>query len=104
MQLCHCITNTIQLDNVMSIFRNTFTEEVKEQLNKRQETARTRTPQSVQLLNSRAPWVRMTSSVNTFISLDKEGTPIFDGTLAKQNILFGGVLALYTHTYIKSKM
>ena len=26
MLFCHCIINTIQLDNVMSIFRNTFTQ------------------------------------------------------------------------------
>jgi hypothetical protein len=88
MQLCHCITNTIQLDNVMSIFRNTFTDTVRTQLKLRQNTAKSRTPQSIQLTNSRAPWVRMTSAVDTF----NETKKVFDSTLANQYILLGGVL------------
>ena len=92
MPFCHCITNTIQLDNVMSIFRKTFTNEVQTQLKYRQNTVKTRTPQSVQLTNSRAPWVRMTSGVDTFAGLDKEGNPTFNNNLAKNYILLGGVL------------
>jgi len=76
----------------MSIFRNTFTKEVQNQLKLRQNTAKTRTPQSVQLTNSRAPWVRMTSGVDTLAGVDKEGNPIFNNTLANQYILLGGVL------------
>ena len=76
----------------MSIFRNTFTEAVQKQLKYRQNTAKTRTPQSVQLTNSRAPWVRMTSAVDTLSGLDKDGNPTFNNDLAKNYILLGGVL------------
>ena len=66
----------------MSIFRETFTPTVKDQLTQRQKSLRDRSPQSIIQLNSRNSWIRMTSSVNV------------DGknTLAKQYILQGGVL------------
>ena len=76
----------------MSIFRKTFTKSVQAQLKYRQDTVKSRTPQSIQLATSRTPWIRMTSGVNTLAGLDKDKNPIFDNTLAKQNILLGGVL------------
>ena len=78
----------------MSIFRKTFTKSVQAQLKYRQDTVKSRTPQSIQLATSRTPWIRMTSGVNTFAGFDndKDKNPIFDNTLAKQNILLGGVL------------
>jgi hypothetical protein len=78
----------------MSIFRKTFTKAVQAQLKYRQDTVKARTPQSIQLATSRTPWIRMTSGVNTFAGFDndKDKNPIFDNTLAKQNILLGGVL------------
>ena len=82
MQFCHCITNTIQLDNVMSIFRNTFTPEVKGQLKARQNAAQRKNPNDIIYQNARNSWVRMTSGVNV------KGKD----TLAKQYILQGGTL------------
>ena len=66
MRFCHCITNTIQLDNVMSIFRNTFTAEVQNQLDKRQKALQKRSANDIIYLNSRNSWVRMTSGVNVY--------------------------------------
>ena len=83
MLFCHCITNTIQLDNVMSIFRNTFTPEVQEQLKARQDAAQRKNPNDIIYMNSRNSWIKMTSSV------DVKGD---GGALAKQYILQGGVL------------
>ena len=82
MLFCHCITNTIQLDNVMSIFKNTLSLSVQEQLNARQASLKARTPDAIVYSNSRNSWIRMTSSVNV------------DGkdTLAKNYVLQGGVL------------
>jgi len=83
MQFCHCITNTIQLDNVMSIFRNTFTPEVQEQLKARQNAAQRKNPNDIIYMNSRNSWIKMTSSV------DVKGD---GGALASQYILKGGVI------------
>jgi GH24 family phage-related lysozyme (muramidase) len=66
----------------MSIFRNTFTKTVREQLKTRQNALKSRSPKSIIQLNSRNSWVRMTSGVNV------NGTSI----LAKNYILQGGVL------------
>ena len=82
MLFCHCITNTIQLDNVMSIFRNTFTETVRKQLKTRQDALKSRSPKTIIQLNSRNSWIRMTSGVNV------NGT----NSLAKQYVMLGGVL------------
>jgi hypothetical protein len=67
----------------MSIFRNTFTPEVRTQLDKRQQALQKRSANDIIYLNSRNSWVRMTSSVN--VNNDK-------GALAKQYVLQGGVL------------
>jgi len=64
----------------MSIFKSTFTKEVKEQLAVRQKAIANRTPESIQYINSRNSWIRMTSSVNVNGSAD----------LAKQYVLLGG--------------
>jgi hypothetical protein len=66
----------------MSIFRNTFTPEVKNQLDKRQKALQKRSSNDIIYLNSRSSWVRMTSGVNTGGNND----------LAKSYIMLGGVL------------
>ncbi len=67
----------------MSIFKSTFTEDVKKQLNVRQDAMISRTPQALQYLNSRNAWVRMVSSVD--VNNDK-------GALARKYVLQGGTL------------
>jgi len=66
----------------MSIFKNTLSLSVQEQLNARQASLKARTPDAIVYSNSRNSWIRMTSSVNV------------DGkdTLAKNYVLQGGVL------------
>jgi GH24 family phage-related lysozyme (muramidase) len=66
----------------MSIFKNTLSLSVQEQLNARQASLKVRTPDAIVYSNSRNSWIRMTSSVNV------------DGkdTLAKNYVLQGGVL------------
>lgn len=67
----------------MSIFRSSFTKEVQDQLKVRQEAIVTRTTNSIQYMNSRNSWIRMTSAVD--VNEDK-------GKLAKQYVLLGGTL------------
>jgi len=67
----------------MSIFRDTFTKEVKEQLAVRQNAILNRSPQAIQYLNSRNSFIRMTSAVN--VNGD-------EGKLAKDYVLLGGTL------------
>jgi hypothetical protein len=66
----------------MSIFRNTFTPEVRNQLDKRQKALQKRSANDIIYLNSRNSWVRMTSGVNTGGNND----------LAKSYVMLGGVL------------
>ena len=66
----------------MSIFRDSFTKEVQDQLKVRQDAIFNRTPQSIQYMNSRNSWIRMTSSVNVNGSNE----------LAKKYVLLGGTL------------
>ncbi len=66
----------------MSIFKDTFTQEVQDQLKVRQNAIFNRTPQSIQYYNSRNSWIRMTSSVNVAGSNE----------LAKKYVLLGGTL------------
>jgi GH24 family phage-related lysozyme (muramidase) len=66
----------------MSIFRNTFTTEVKNQLDKRQKALQKRSANDIIYLNSRNSWVRMTSGVNVGGTND----------LAKDYVMLGGVL------------
>jgi predicted chitinase len=66
----------------MSIFKDTFKEEIQNQLKARQDAINQRTPNAIQYLNSRNAWIRMSSSVNVNGSND----------LASKYILQGGVL------------
>jgi len=67
----------------MSIFKDSFKAEIREQITRRQNIAggRTRSPQELAWLNSRNAWIRMTSSVQ--VNGDA-------GALARQYILQGG--------------
>jgi len=78
----------------MSIFRETFQDDIKKSLNARQDamTVAGRTPSTIQYLHSRNSWIRMTSSVNV-------GK---DNTLAKKNVLLGGTLNQTTTKIKKS--
>jgi hypothetical protein len=66
----------------MSIFRNTFSSEVRNQLEARQDAMVNRTPDNLSYLNSRNAWIRMSSSVNVNGSNE----------LARSYILQGGTL------------
>lgn len=66
----------------MSIFRDTFTPGVQNQLTIRQNSIATRTPAAIQYYNARNAWVRMSSAVNVGGSNE----------LAKKYILQGGIL------------
>jgi hypothetical protein len=66
----------------MSIFKNTFKEEVQKQLKARQEAIIERTPNAIQYFNARNAWIRMSSSVNVGGS----------NKSAQQYILQGGTL------------
>jgi muramidase (phage lysozyme) len=67
----------------MSIFKNTFSPSIKEQLKRRQEAVLKRDAKSIQYLNSRNAWVRMESSVD--VDNDK-------GDLADRYVMFGGII------------
>jgi len=67
----------------MSIFKDTFKDDIQKQLKARQNAILNRTPNSIQYLNSRNAWIRMTSSVD--VDGDK-------GALASKYILQGGNL------------
>lgn len=66
----------------MSIFRNTFQTKISGSLAARQNAMTERTPDTIQYLNSRNSYIKMTSSVNVGGSAD----------LAKKNVLLGGTL------------
>jgi hypothetical protein len=66
----------------MSIFRSSFTKEVQEQLKVRQEAIQSRTSDTIQYMNSRNSWIRMTSAVDVEGSAEK----------ANQYVLLGGTL------------
>ena len=66
----------------MSIFKDTFKQEIQDQLKARQEAIFERTPDSIQYFNARNAWIRMSSAVNV------NGT----NELAKKHILQGGTL------------
>ena len=72
----------------MSIFRDSFKTEIREQLKKRQEAMTNRTPQNIQYLNSRNSWIRMVSSVDVNGSADQ----------AKAYVLQGGTLNTQTNS------
>jgi hypothetical protein len=66
----------------MSIFKDTFKQEIQDQLKARQDAIFERTPDAIQYFNARNSWIRMSSAVNV------------DGNneLAKKHILQGGTL------------
>jgi len=66
----------------MSIFKETFRDNIRYQIKARQEALVERTAASVQYYNSRTSWIRMTSAV------DVGG----DSTLARDYVLLGGTL------------
>jgi hypothetical protein len=72
----------------MSIFKETFSKPVSEQIEIRQELLVSRKPHEISYLTSRKAWVRLTSGVNT--SITDEDDP--SSTLAKNYILQGGAL------------
>jgi hypothetical protein len=74
----------------MSIFKNSFTPEIRKSLDARQKAmgGEKRSPQAIQYLNTRNAWIRMSSSVNVRASGSAEGT----NELAKNYILQGGTL------------
>jgi hypothetical protein len=72
----------------MSIFKNTFKDEIQNQLKARQNAIKDRTSTSIKYLNSRNAWVRMSSSVNI---VTPNGNPEGSSDLAKSYILQGGV-------------
>jgi hypothetical protein len=82
----------------MSIFKDTFKPEIKLQLEARQEALGTRGPTSIQYFNARNAWIRMTSSVNTYVGpspatpeeLAKEDN--YNNILAQKHVLQGGIL------------
>jgi hypothetical protein len=78
----------------MSIFKATFSESVKKQLNARQRAMIERTPQNLSYLNSRNAWIRLTSSVNIITGYTEDGDIASDdkGALARKYILQGGTL------------
>jgi hypothetical protein len=67
----------------MSIFKDTFTPTIQDQLKVRGNAFLQRTPQSIIYINGRAAWIRMTSGVD--IGDD-------NGQFARDNILQGGTL------------
>jgi LAS superfamily LD-carboxypeptidase LdcB len=66
----------------MSIFKDTFKQEIQGQLKARQEAIFERTPEAIQYFNARNSWIRMSSAV------DVNG----NNELAKKYILQGGTL------------
>jgi hypothetical protein len=66
----------------MSIFKDTFKQEIQDQLKARQDAIFERTPEAIQYFNARNSWIRMSSAVNV------NGT----NELAKKYILQGGIL------------
>jgi murein DD-endopeptidase MepM/ murein hydrolase activator NlpD len=68
----------------MSIFKESFKPNIKAQLTKRQEALEKRDFSSIQYLNSRNAWIRMSSAV----AVENDG-----GKLANANVLLGGALS-----------
>lgn len=77
----------------MSIFKDTFPQSVQDQIVRRQNSISERQPLTVQYLNSRNAWIRMTSCVNLLVGQDADGNDLTDdGALARQYTLQGGIL------------
>jgi hypothetical protein len=72
----------------MSIFKDTFKQEIQDQLKARQDAIFERTPEAIQYFNARNSWIRMSSAVDVAPSLGAKPT----NELAKKYILQGGIL------------
>jgi hypothetical protein len=94
----------------MSIFKESFKEGVKTQIEKRQNVINDRTPKNLQYMNSRNAWIRMSSAVNIYNGpshddntddeneraaalKDYKDPSKYSNSLAKQYILQGGTLS-----------
>jgi hypothetical protein len=94
----------------MSIFKESFKEGVRNQLEIRQNVINERTPQNLQYMNSRNAWIRMSSAVNIYNGpshddntddeneraaalKDYKDPSKYSNSLAKQYILQGGTLS-----------
>jgi hypothetical protein len=73
----------------MSIFKDTFKQEIQDQLKARQDAIFERTPDAIQYFNARNSWIRMSSAVDVAPSLGAKPT----NELAKKYILQGGTLS-----------
>ena len=84
----------------MSIFKESFTPEIRKSLETRQNAIRNRDKNSIIYLNTRNAWIKMSSSVNTYSKKapsnpnqeDLLNEANYDDTLARQYILKGGIL------------
>jgi len=80
----------------MSIFKDSFHIDIRNQLNVRQTAINKRTPQNLQYYNSRNAWIRLSSSVNVYSGTgDKKDPKNYTADLSRKNVLQGGVLANY---------
>lgn len=94
----------------MSIFKESFKEGVRTQLEIRQNVINDRTPQNLQYMNSRNAWIRMSSAVNIYKGpshddntddeneraaalKDYKNPSNYSNSLAKQYVLQGGTLS-----------
>ena len=77
----------------MSIFKDSFHPDIQKQINVRQSAINNRTPKNLQYYNSRASWIRLSSSVNTYNGVgDIKDGKSYNNNLAKKYILQGGTL------------
>jgi len=77
----------------MSIFKDTFHPDITAQIDVRQSAINNRTPKNLQYYNSRASWIRLSSSVNTYNGVgDIKDGKSYNNNLAKKYILQGGTL------------
>ena len=84
----------------MSIFKESFTPEIRKSLETRQNAIKNRNKTSIVYLNTRTAWIKMSSSVNVY-SKNAPNNPTqeqlldeknYDDNLAKQYVLQGGIL------------
>ena len=76
----------------MSIFKETFPDEIAAQIQLRQNLLVRRSAKDLSYLNSRKAWVRFTSGVDTLEAPSDEGKKDPTNALAKQYVLQGGTL------------
>lgn len=84
----------------MSIFKESFTKEIRGSLKARQDAIQKRNADSIVYLNTRTAWIKMSSSVNVYSKTalpnptqdDLLNEKNYDDSLARQYVLKGGVL------------